>query len=103
MVGPNFIAVHTMLDPQVDAVRPMVDALAERIATLGGSPVGTPGALVTQRSWDDYAIGRAQTNAHLAALQAGSRLLSLRAGTITAPRHPLTPGPRAGQSTAGRR
>jgi starvation-inducible DNA-binding protein len=68
VVGPNFIAVHTMLDPQVDAVRLMVDALAERIATLGGSPVGTPGALVAQRSWDDYAIGRAQTNAHLAAL-----------------------------------
>jgi starvation-inducible DNA-binding protein len=68
VVGPNFIAVHTMLDPQVDAVRLMVDALAERIATLGGSPVGTPGALVAQRSWDDYSIGRANTNAHLAAL-----------------------------------
>ena len=68
VVGPNFIGVHTMLDPQVDAVREMVDALAERIATLGGSPVGTPGALVAQRSWDDYAIGRADTNAHLAAL-----------------------------------
>jgi starvation-inducible DNA-binding protein len=68
VVGPNFIAVHTMLDPQVDAVRLMVDALAERIATLGGSPAGTPGALVAQRSWDDYAIGRADTDAHLAAL-----------------------------------
>jgi DNA-binding ferritin-like protein len=45
VVGPNFIAVHTMLDPQVDGVRAMVDAAAERIATLGGSPVGTPGAL----------------------------------------------------------
>ena len=68
VVGPNFIAVHTMLDPQVDSVRAMVDAVAERIATLGGSPVGTPGALVAQRSWDDYSIGRADTNAHLAAL-----------------------------------
>jgi starvation-inducible DNA-binding protein len=68
VVGPNFIAVHTMIDPQVDAVRLMVDAIAERIATLGGSPVGTPGALVAQRSWDDYSIGRADTAAHLAAL-----------------------------------
>jgi starvation-inducible DNA-binding protein len=68
VVGPHFIGVHTMLDPQVDAVRLMVDALAERIATLGGSPVGTPGALVAQRSWDDYDLGRADTNAHLAAL-----------------------------------
>jgi len=68
VVGPNFIAVHTMIDPQVDAVRLMVDAIAERIATLGGSPVGTPGALVAQRSWDDYSIGRADTAEHLAAL-----------------------------------
>ena len=44
VTGPNFIAVHTMLDPQVDAVRLMVDDTAERIATLGGSPAGTPGS-----------------------------------------------------------
>jgi starvation-inducible DNA-binding protein len=68
VVGPNFIAVHLMLDPQVDAVRLMSDAVAERIATLGGSPVGTPGALVAQRSWDDYSIGRADAIAHLGAL-----------------------------------
>lgn len=68
VVGPNFIAVHTMLDPQVEAVRAMVDQTAERIATIGGSPAGTPGALVAQRSWDDYSIGRATTIEHLAAL-----------------------------------
>jgi starvation-inducible DNA-binding protein len=68
VVGPNFIAVHTMLDPQVDAVRLMVDDTAERIATLGGSPSGTPGALVAARDWDDYSIGRADAIEHLAAL-----------------------------------
>jgi starvation-inducible DNA-binding protein len=68
VVGPNFIAVHTMLDPQVDAVRAMADETAERIATLGGSPCGTPGALVKQRTWDDYSVGRAVTTEHLAAL-----------------------------------
>jgi starvation-inducible DNA-binding protein len=68
VVGPHFIAVHTMLDPQVTAVRAMADEVAERIATLGGSPSGTPGALVQQRSWDDYSIGRADTTEHLAAL-----------------------------------
>jgi starvation-inducible DNA-binding protein len=68
VVGPNFIAVHTMLDPQVDAVRLMVDDTAERIATLGGSPVGTPGALVAGRSWDDYSLGRDDALAHLGAL-----------------------------------
>jgi starvation-inducible DNA-binding protein len=68
VTGPNFIAVHTMLDPQVDGVRAMVDETAERIATLGGSPVGTPGALVAQRDWDDYSIGRSGTQEHLGAL-----------------------------------
>jgi starvation-inducible DNA-binding protein len=68
VVGPNFIAVHTMLDPQVDGVRAMVDETAERIAALGGSPVGTPGALVASRNWDDYSIGRAGTQEHLGAL-----------------------------------
>jgi len=60
--------VHTMLDPQVEGVRAMVDETAERIAALGGSPVGTPGALVKQRDWDDYSIGRADAIAHLGAL-----------------------------------
>jgi starvation-inducible DNA-binding protein len=68
VVGPNFIAVHTMIDPQVDAVRLMVDTTAERIATLGGVPLGTPGALVAGRSWDDYSLGRADAIAHLGAL-----------------------------------
>ncbi|HEY0119918.1 MAG TPA: DNA starvation/stationary phase protection protein [Cellulomonas sp.] len=68
VVGPNFISVHEMLDPQVDAVREMVDAIAERIATLGVSPVGTPGALVKTRTWEDYPIGRALTTDHLTEL-----------------------------------
>ena len=68
VVGPHFISVHEMLDPQVDAVREFSDSIAERIATLGGSPVGTPGALVEARKWDEYSIGRATTQEHLGAL-----------------------------------
>ena len=68
VVGPHFIAVHEMIDPQVDDVRNFADDLAERIATLGGSPVGTPGALVEARTWDEYSIGRDTTQAHLGAL-----------------------------------
>lgn len=68
VVGPNFIAVHEMLDPQTNAIRAMVDETAERIATLGGMPVGTPGALVQRRSWDDYKLGRALVDDHLAEL-----------------------------------
>ena len=68
VVGPNFIGVHEMLDPQVDAVREMTDTIAERIATLGGVPKGTPKAIVDARSWEDYNIGRALVNDHLVAL-----------------------------------
>ncbi|MET8403870.1 DNA starvation/stationary phase protection protein [Streptomyces sp900116325] len=68
VVGPHFIAVHEMLDPQATAVREMADATAERIATLGGEPQGTPGALVAERTWTDYSIGRADAIAHLGAL-----------------------------------
>lgn len=68
VVGPHFIAVHEMIDPQVEEVRAMADATAERIATLGGAPWGTPGALVEARTWNDYDIGRAPTQEHLAAL-----------------------------------
>ena len=68
VVGPHFISVHEMIDPQVDAVRAMADEVAERIATLGGSPLGTPGSIVSGRDWDDYSLGRATTQQHLAAL-----------------------------------
>ncbi len=68
VVGPSFIGVHEMLDPQHASVQAMVDVLAERIATLGGSPNGTPGHVVDARRWEDYSIGRATTDAHLAAL-----------------------------------
>ena len=57
-----------MIDPQVDAVRAMTDNTAERIATLGGAPLGTPGAIVRGRTWDDYSLGRAVTTEHLGAL-----------------------------------
>ena len=68
VVGPNFIAVHEMLDPQIDAVRAMADECAERIASLGSSPLGTPGAIVEGRSWSDYSLVRATTQEHLGAL-----------------------------------
>jgi len=68
VVGRDFIGVHEMLDPQIDEVRLDVDTLAERMATLGVSPNGTPGDLVKSRSWDDYSLGRASTIEHLAAL-----------------------------------
>ena len=43
VVGPNFIGVHEMIDPQVELVRGYADEVAERIATLGAVPEGHPG------------------------------------------------------------
>ncbi len=68
VVGPNFIGVHEMIDPQVEAVRAYADEVAERIATLGASPKGTPGAIIEDRTWDDYSVGRDTVPAHLGAL-----------------------------------
>ena len=68
VVGPNFIGVHEMVDPQVDAVRGFADEVAERIAALGASPQGTSGAIIKDRTWDDYSVGRDCVQSHLAAL-----------------------------------
>ena len=68
VVGPNFIGVHEMIDPQVKLVRGYADEVAERIATLGASPKGNPGAIIRDRTWDDYSVGRDTVQAHLAAL-----------------------------------
>ncbi len=68
VVGPNFIGVHEMLDPQVELVRGFADEVAERIATMGGSPSGTTASIAKIRDWDDYSIGRDTVQAHLGAL-----------------------------------
>jgi starvation-inducible DNA-binding protein len=68
VVGPNFIGVHEMIDPQVELVRGYADDVAERIAALGKAPQGTPGAIIKDRTWDDYSVGRDTVQAHLAAL-----------------------------------
>ncbi|GAA2035286.1 DNA starvation/stationary phase protection protein [Yaniella flava] len=68
VVGPEFISVHEMLDPQVNEVRGWADLVAERIATMGASPKGTPGAIVTGRDWEDYPLDRGSNLAHISAL-----------------------------------
>ena len=68
VVGPSFIGVHEMLDPHTEAVRAMTDEIAERIATLGGQPIGTPGFVASTRTWEEYDIKRAPVQRHLEAL-----------------------------------
>lgn len=70
VVGPNFIGVHEMLDPQVEKVRGFTDDTAERIATLGGEPVGTPGHVASTRRWEEYDLKRADVTVHLKKLDA---------------------------------
>lgn len=65
VVGPQFISVHEMLDPQVGAAREMTDEVAERIATLGGEPVGTIGQAAKHRGREDYGLARASAVEHL--------------------------------------
>ena len=68
VVGPSFIGVHEMIDPQVEVVRLDADEVAERIATLGSAPMGTVAAIDKTRDWEDYPLGRATVPEHLAAL-----------------------------------
>jgi starvation-inducible DNA-binding protein len=69
VTGPNFIAVHEMIDPEVDAVLAQADETAERISTLGGSPDGRPDAIVRQRTWKGVDLtGRRSTADYLKAL-----------------------------------
>jgi len=62
VIGPNFIAVHEMLDPQIDLVRGYADEAAERIAALGGAPLGTVAAITAPIP---YHLATAGTQAHL--------------------------------------
>lgn len=69
VIGPNFIAVHQMIDPQVALVRDYADEVAERIATLGGSPRGTADAIINEHTWTEYPHDRDCADVHLAALE----------------------------------
>ncbi|WP_338721028.1 DNA starvation/stationary phase protection protein Dps [Devosia sp. XK-2] len=66
--GPNFIAVHEMLDPMRTAIDGHVDIIAERIAQLDGTPLGTSQAVVKATSLDAYPTDIKQVPDHLAAL-----------------------------------
>ena len=69
VAGPNFIAVHEMLDPQVEAVLGMADETAERIATMGGAPDGSADAITRNRTWKPFDLeGRHSTEEYLQAL-----------------------------------
>src|SRR4029079_16328928 len=56
VVCPPFIGVHQMLDPQYASVSELVDQLAERITTLGGSAEGRAGSAREQHASRHYSL-----------------------------------------------
>lgn len=68
VLGPNFIAVHEMLDRHATELAEISDDLAERIATLGGTPDGNATTVVRRRAWGGYELGRTDAIKHLVAL-----------------------------------
>jgi starvation-inducible DNA-binding protein len=69
VTGPNFIAVHEMIDPHIDEIRDAADNIGERIAALGGDVDGTTAGAAKGSPFGDYPVkGRASTTEHLKAL-----------------------------------
>lgn len=54
VVGPTFRPLHQQLDELVDIARLSADEVAERIATLGGTPDGRAATVVEARTFDAF-------------------------------------------------
>ncbi len=68
MKGPNFIAVHEMLDGFRDTINEHEDIIAERSVQLGGIAVGTSQAVVNDSTVKAYPINIRSVEDHLKAL-----------------------------------
>jgi starvation-inducible DNA-binding protein len=66
--GPNFIAVHEMLDPMRAAIDLHVDVIAERIAQLDGIALGTSQVVSKATTLNAYPTDIRKVPDHLAAL-----------------------------------
>lgn len=66
--GPNFIGVHEMLDPIRAAIDEHVDIIAERVAQLDGTAIGTSQAIAKNSILEPYPTDIKKVPDHLAAL-----------------------------------
>jgi starvation-inducible DNA-binding protein len=66
--GPQFIAVHEMLDGLRATLDGHVDTVAERVAQLGGVALGTTQAVAAASTLQAYPTGISQVREHLASL-----------------------------------
>lgn len=66
--GPNFIAVHEMLDPMRAAIDGHVDVIAERVAQLDGIALGTSQIVAKASTLAAYPTDIRKVTDHLQAL-----------------------------------
>ena len=68
--GPNFIALHELFDQVAEHVADQVDTIAERATALGGTALGTLGAVARGTSLKPYPENITEGVAHVKALAA---------------------------------
>jgi starvation-inducible DNA-binding protein len=66
--GPAFIAIHELFDKVAASVEDSADDIAERLATLGGSPRGTAREVGRASSLKEYPLKISRESDHVAAL-----------------------------------
>lgn len=66
--GPNFIAVHELLDTLHTNLREHVDVMAERVQQLDGVAVGTAQKVASASELQDYPTDLTRAEDHLRAL-----------------------------------
>lgn len=66
--GPNFIALHELFDRVATEADPMIDDIAERVTTLGGTAVGTARTVAANSTLPEYPIEISDGADHVEAL-----------------------------------
>ncbi len=66
--GPDFIAIHEMLDPMRAALDTHADTIAERVAQLDGIALGTSQVVAKASQLEPYPTDIRKTTDHLSAL-----------------------------------